>query len=245
MDYNLPWHKRFSAARVGVVVAALVGVLPAGAGAKTGGLPTLPGLSGDPAGWVEGQWVAYKVSAAGQPDRRVQFAVVGKGEWQGQPGAWLEYEMDGAAGMGGAVKVLVVGDVTAPGAVKRMIFQTAGGPAMELPMQPEGAATESRPLGDPAYDATRLTRVKSEEVKTAAGAFKAEVFTYEAGGLRTQMWRSDKVGLTGLVKVQSEGQTIELVGLGADAKSKVTGEPVNLARRMQEALAAQRAAEGK
>jgi hypothetical protein len=178
-----------------------------------------------------GHGAAYEIDSH-DGKKEMDIAVVGKEDYQGQTGYWIEMSFaDARAGMG-AMKTLTVMEPPTPGA-KRMIMQM-NGQAYEFPMnspmmQNRGAA-KSEPT-DVTKSGGQL--VGTESITTPAGTFECQHYrTTDPPG---DVWVSSKVSPWGLVKSQGKDSNMILTRVITDAKTKITGpvKPFDPAAMMQ------------
>jgi hypothetical protein len=168
---------------------------------------------------VIGQGSAYELDSRDGKKQEMEIAVVGKEDYQGQPGFWLEMSFVETHGMG-AMKMLMVMAPPTPGA-KRMIMQM-NGQAYEFPM----AMMQNRPGPKPSggTDITKGgggTLVGTETITVPAGTFECQ--HYKANDPPGDVWVSPKVSPWGLVKSQNKDSGMVLVRVVTDAKDKITG----------------------
>lgn len=199
------------------VLAAFSLAVPAWA--QFGG-PRMPGMNGifHP---VVGEGAAYKIQGRGQSEQTMEFAIVGKEDYQGQTGYWMEMSFpDPRSGGQGAMKMLIVMEGPDPG-TKRMIM-LMNGQAVEFPMNNPmmgGRMSQAAP-----HDITNdksFVDVGTETVTVPAGAFVCH--HYRASDGSGDAWISSKVAPWGIVKSVSKDSSMELLRQITDAKSKITG----------------------
>ncbi|HUJ39059.1 MAG TPA: DUF4412 domain-containing protein [Candidatus Acidoferrales bacterium] len=194
--------------------------------------PRTPGINGvfHP---VVGQGAAYEMKGHDSGVKEMEIAVVGKEDYQGQTGYWLETSFQGSEHGPGAVKMLMVMEGANPGA-KRMIMMM-NGQAYEFPMN--NPMMGSRMAQSAPHDIRTdksIARVGTETITVPAGTFSCE--HYRATDGSSEFWISDKVSPWGLVKSVSKENTMILTRQITDAKSKITGpvKPFNPMEMMQQ-----------
>lgn len=179
--------------------------------------PSAPGLSafiGLPFDPVVGEWAEYRLKRTGETTEKVRIAVVGS--VKEIPGAhWIELEVD-RPDQRLRVKLLTVGNPAEPGALRKIVAELGPGMVMEFPVPPEEPNATPPP-------ATK--RGKPQRIKTAAGTFKAAPLKLPVA----TSWVADEVPIFGLVKGTSNEGTIELLGFGTGAESRITGTPQRMA----------------
>ncbi|HXZ18580.1 MAG TPA: hypothetical protein VEG63_01445 [Candidatus Acidoferrales bacterium] len=205
------------AIKFAAVLAAFSLAVPAWA--QFGG-PRMPGMNGvfHPA---VGEGAAYHIQVRGQSEQTMEYAIVGKEDYQGQTGYWMEMSFnDPRSGGEGAMKMLMVMEGPNPGA-KRMIM-LMNGQAYEFPMNNpmmSGRMAQNSPH-DISNDKS-FTDVGTESVTVPAGTFLCH--HYRASDGSGDAWISAKVSPWGLVKSVNKDSSMELVHQITDAKSKITG----------------------
>jgi hypothetical protein len=163
-----------------------------------------------------GSWATYTVNIKGQPKPfTVKYAVVEKGDKK----VALEIESDTPLGLNLVHMAFAVDHDTYKMTSGRM--QAGSAPAQDLPAEMQKAA-------DIKKGETPGKLIGSEKVTTPAGSFDCKhyqkVLPPEAGGSTFEMWMSDKVTPTGLVKMTEAAHGFQFllsgVGSGATAKLK-------------------------
>ena len=182
---------------------------------------------------VVGQGAAYELKGHDQNMKEMEVAVVGKEDYQGQTGYWLETSFSQSGGGPGAMKMLMVMEGPNPGA-KRMIMMM-NGQAYEFPMNNPmmgGRMAQSAPH-DIRNDKT-ITEVGRETITVPAGTFSCEHYRSSDGA--SEFWISDKVAPWGLVKSVNRDSTIILSRQITNATSKITGpvKPFDPMQMMQQ-----------
>jgi hypothetical protein len=180
---------------------------------------------------VVGAGAAYQTE--GREGKQVmEIAVVGKEDFQGQTGYWLEMAFPDSRGGMGASKMLMVMEGPNPGA-KRMIVQM-NGEAYEFPMNNPMMAGRA-PKGE-SRDLTKsgAQKVGTDTITTPAGTFECE--HYRTTDPPSDVWVSQKVSPWGLVKSQGKDSSMLLTRLITDAKTKITGpvKPFDPMQMMQQ-----------
>ena len=151
----------------------------------------------------------------------MEMAVVGKEDFQGQTGYWIEMNFpDPRSGAGMTMKTLLVMEGPEPGA-KRMIM-LMNGQAYEFPMNNPmmagrmGQSTPHDISKDKSY-----ADLGTDTVTVPAGTFVCQ--HYRAADGSSEVWISDKVAPWGLIKSNGKGFSMSLVRQITDAKSRITG----------------------
>jgi hypothetical protein len=178
-----------------------------------------PGISGvfHPA---VGEGAAYQMQGHDRATQEMEIAVVGKEDYQGQTGYWLETSFQDPRGGTGAMKTLMVMAGPNPGA-KRMIMMM-NGQAYEFPMNSPmmgGRMAQSAPH-DIRNDKS-IVRVGTDTITVPAGTFSCE--HYRSTDSSSDFWISEKVSPWGLVKSVSKDNSMVLVRQISGATTKITG----------------------
>jgi len=212
------------------VLAALCLAVPVWA--QFGG-PRMPAMNGifHP---VVGEGVAYHIQGSGLTEQTMEYAIVGKEDYQGQTGYWMEMSSkDPRSGGEGVIKMLMVMEGS-NSAAKRMIM-LMNGQAYEFPMNNPmmgGRMAQNAPH-DISNDKS-FVDVGTESVTVPAGTFLCH--HYRASDGSSDAWISTKVSPWGIVKSVSKVSSMELVRQFNDAKSKITGpvKPFDPMQMMQQ-----------
>lgn len=203
--------------RIGVALATLALALPVGAQFGMGRGPSMKGVFHP----VVGEGAVYQMQGGrGGGPSEMQIAVVGKEDFQGQTGYWLEMSFGEMQGGMGAAKSLYVMEGPNPG-VKRMIMMM-NGQAYEFPMNSPmmaGRAQHSQ-SSDLRNDKT-MVDVGKETITVPAGTFVCE--HYKANDGSYEGWVTDKISPWGLVKSTGKDYSMVLTRVITDAKTKITG----------------------
>src|SRR5690606_26168980 len=75
---------------------------------------------------------------------------------------------------------------------------------------------------------------KRVQVETPAGTYEAHHIRFGDGDRAVQIWTSERVPITGRVRVQTPTFTMELVGTGGGAETRITRKPARLHRSLLE-----------
>ena len=168
---------------------------------------------------VVGQGAAYQMQDRNGSPQTMEFAVVGKEDFQGQTGYWIELSFqDSRRGGEMVMKTLQVMEGPNPGP-KRMIT-LMNGQAYEFPMNSPmmaGRMGQNAPhdiTGDKSF-----TDLGTETITVPAGTFVCHHYKSADG----DAWVTDKISPWGLVKSVSKDSSMVLVRQITDAKTKITG----------------------
>ena len=220
------------AAKCAAVLAVLILAVPAGA--QFGG-PRMPGMNGifNP---VVGQGAEYQMQSHGEGSQTMGVAVVGKEDFQGQTGYWLEMTFQDPRGGAMVMKMLMVMEGPNPGP-KRMIM-LMNGQAYEFPMNnPMMAGQMAKSAPHDIRNDKSWVRVGTETITVPAGTFSCE--HYRAADGSSEGWFSDKISPWGLVKSVGKDNNMVLVRQVTDAKTKITGpvkpfDPMQMMQQQQQ-----------
>jgi hypothetical protein len=166
---------------------------------------------------VAGSSALYAMDVEGDETSKgtLEVGVLKKERVNGKDAFWIEYTKR-SHGRQWVMKMLVTGDASNSQTL-RWIFQMAGHPPMEMPME-----TASRE-----FIATSAEDLGRESVSVPAGTFACEHYRVTNGSDDT--WLSEKVVLWGIVKERStyKGRpcTMTLLRTSTGAKDKVIGAP--------------------
>jgi len=205
------------AAKCAAVVAALGLAVPVWAQFGMGRAPSMKGIFHP----VVGEGAAYQIQGGRESGpNQMEIAVVGKEDYQGLSGYWLEMSFGDMRGGMGAMKSLYVMEGPNPG-VKRMIMMM-NGQAYEFPMNNPmmGGRMPKPEAGDIRNDKSAVD-VGKETITVPAGTFSCE--HYKASDGSYDLWISEKVSPWGMVKMVGKDSTMVLTRQISDAKTKITG----------------------
>ena len=211
------------------LVAALCLAVPVWA--QFGG-PRMPGMNGifHP---VVGEGAAYDMQGRGEGPKTMEISVVGKEDFQGQTGYWLETSFQEQRGGLMVMKMLMVMEPPNPGA-KRMIMLMQG-QAYEFPMNsPMMGGQMSKSAPHDIRNDKSIVRVGTETITVPAGTFSCE--HYRASDGSSDIWVSDKVAPWGIVKTVGKDSNMVLARQITGATTKITGpvKPFDPTQMMQQ-----------
>jgi hypothetical protein len=108
------------------------------------------------------------------------------------------------------------------GEIKEMVMQAEGQPAMRMPETMMGMMRGRMPRATQLSEAScaRMIKVGDESITVAAGTFQTTHWRDSTGG--TDVWVSPRVPF-GTVKVVSGENSMELIGSGTGATTRITG----------------------
>jgi hypothetical protein len=168
-----------------------------------------------------GIWVEYSLlmSQNGQHFTLRLAALDQEGE-----GQWFEQVLTDSHQLAFVTKVFlrsVKGEAPRP---TKIIIQPPGQQPLLLPqtVMPSAAVPLQRSARLPAKPLAQPI------IHLQAGTFATKLYREIEGGKVTQLWFSAKLPGWSLVKLQSPGFTLELAAYGAEARSQIHGEPVEV-----------------
>jgi hypothetical protein len=206
-----------------VWVCAAVILLCAGiAAAQMGGMMGGGGASAMRGIWnpTVGAGAEYQMQSTGKQGgpSTLGIAVVGKEDYNGATGYWLEMTMkDPRSGGTMYMKMLMVMTNGNMQPVK-MIIQAPGQQPMEMPIQ----MMANRAQPQPADISKQGKDMGSETVTVPAGTFSCEHYQSAEGD---DVWVSSKISPWGLVKMNGKTSSMVLEKVVTDAKDMITGTP--------------------
>ena len=219
--------------RAGILLGVVVMLAAVPLFAQRGGMgmgmmpPEMSGL------WnpVVGSGATYEMVGKDGKHQTLSIAIVGKEDFEGKSGYWLEFLINGDDGQQTVMQRLMVKD-GATMSVPKMIFQGGGRGPMLISgqmmgmMAARGGAAPPTPRADVREGAES---VGAESVTTAAGKFDTMHFKTKEG---SNVWISPNAGPWGIVKSTSPDTSITLMKVVTDAKSHVVGTPVPIESMM-------------
>ncbi len=159
-----------------------------------------------------GGWAEYRTARG---DMRLAYLA------KESAGERLEIAASGQRGRM-VMQMVVPGFPYEMGEVKEMVMQMEGQPAMRMPESMLGMMRGRMPRATELSEAScaRMTKVGDESITVAAGTFQTTHWRDAEGG--TDVWVSPRVPF-GAVKVVHPEGTMELIGHGTGATSRISG----------------------
>lgn len=198
------------------LVVAL-GVIPAHAQGIVGDV-----LSGKLVNPKVGQWAWYElVDSRTNESYLIRQAVVGKEKVDRRTGHWVEVEVAPKVGYGTVYKMLLTGPASDAKNVHRILVKQGEDMAREIPVRQTGDE-----LSQPRAERKSLGQ---DRVKTKAGDIDTEHFSMSQDGQTTEVWLSDDVPPTGIVRMVSPDGELVLreFGVGGE-EGKTRIEPKDI-----------------
>jgi hypothetical protein len=122
------------------------------------------------------------------------------------------------------MKELVVMNGTQPD-IKRLIMQSPGQQAMEMPASMMGMMKQHIPSGGDASSNGLGEKIGTESITVPAGTFECDHYQTQQDGSTVDLWVSTKVSPYGVVKMVSKDATMILQKVLANETSHIQGEP--------------------
>jgi hypothetical protein len=204
-----------------MVVMLAVAALALPLAAQMGMGPQVPNLSGI---WrpVVGSGSTYEITRDGNKTN-MDFAVLGKEDFAGKTGYWVEMSMTYPKGGGDMlIKILETVDGNSI-TYSRWVMQMPGQQPMEMdPNMMNMGGRKTYESQDTDFR-NKAELVGTESISVPAGTFSCEHYRMKDGS--GDAWISDKVSPWSLVKMQDKLRTMVLVKVTTDAKDRITGTP--------------------
>jgi hypothetical protein len=195
----------------------------------------MPGMNGifHPA---IGEGAVYDMQGREQGMKNLEIAVVGKEDYQGQPGYWLETSFEDQRGGAMVMKMLMVMEGPNPGAKRAIMLMN--GQAYEFPMNnPMMGGQMAKSAPHDLRNDKSFVRVGTETITVPAGTFSCE--HYRASDGSSEAWVSEKVSPWGIVKSVSKDTTMVLARQVTGATTKISGpvkpfDPMQMMQQQQQ-----------
>lgn len=186
-------------------------------------LPTLSTTTGKVL--KPGTWVRYSLySRRTKKTVKVRMAAL-KYEGKAQ---WFEISLTDPRRRTIVIRSLVLGTLAAPKKILQAVVQPPGQRALLLP---ESMARDQMPSFT-AGPGPQARYVATEQIKVAAGTFKAKKYRRMYKGKETWAWFSSSVKGWPMVKVVNQRLIMELVDHGTNARTQVRGKPVKMSKEI-------------
>ncbi len=170
---------------------------------------------------VVGSGSAYQMENKREGKRDIEIAVVGAETSEGKPGHWLEMTTNDPSGGQVVMRTLMAMDGKELRTL-RMVFQQGNDEPMEMSMQMMGMmGQQQKPQKSDFRE--EAERVGIETITTPAGTFECE--HWRSKDKSSDFWVSEKVAPWGLVKMTSKDESMTLVRVISNAKTKIRGTP--------------------
>ncbi len=168
-----------------------------------------------------GSGAVYQMESKREGKREMEIAIVGAETSEGKPGHWFEMAFKDP-NEGQMVIRQLIAQSGKQMQILRMVFQQGGEEPMEMSMEMMGMmGGQQRPQkSDIREDAER---VGVESVTVPGGTFECE--HWRSKDKASDFWISDKVAPYGLVKMVSKDESMTLMRVITNAKTKIRGVP--------------------
>jgi hypothetical protein len=200
------------------------------------GMGSMPSFNGVWSPVVGGGSVYEMVNKKDSSKSSMEISVVSKDTVEGKDGFWLEMQMTTSDGKQVVMQEFMVKD-GAQVNVTKMVIQIPGrGPMMMSPqtmgaMGGRGGGGMAPPTNSAADVRSTSTIVGNESVTTPAGTFDCSHWRSADG--TSEAWISAKAIPWALVKATGPNSSMVLIKTVTDAKSHITGTPVNMEDMMR------------
>jgi hypothetical protein len=186
-----------------------------------------PGMKSPKIPWlfqpVIGTGTVYEMTTAGAPKSMMTYALVGKEDFEGQEAWWLEMRFDPGEGGEMVMKQLAVIPPKGLPEPKRMIIQSGGMPAQEMP--PEMVSSIGQRVRAEADKEGLGEKIETETITVPAGSFECEHYRMTKGAWKADIWFSRDVRPNGLVRMVSTDAQMSLVKVLTNETSHIKGTP--------------------
>jgi hypothetical protein len=186
-----------------------------------------------------GSWCEYNLQTEDADNSgKMKISLVGSEECDGQDCHWIEIEINSEEGDRIIFKYLVKGRISeGKESYFSMIMKSNDDPAWEFEIDSEEMKDipeeeyemdfkEYKDLPD-LYDSPEMT-ITEETIKVPAGKFECHRITYidTSGNERMDIWVTEDIPVTGIVKLKSSDTEMELLKYGwKGAKTAITEKP--------------------
>jgi uncharacterized protein DUF3108 len=170
---------------------------------------------------VVGSGAAYQMENKREGKREIEIAIVAAETAAGKPGHWMEMSFkDPKSGQMVMRQMMALEGKEMK--VLRMVFQQGDEEPIEMPMQMMAmmGGQQRQQKSDVRSDAEK---VGTESITTPAGTFECE--HWRSKDKSSDYWVSEKISPWGLVKMTSPDESMVLVRVVTNAKTKIRGTP--------------------
>jgi hypothetical protein len=171
---------------------------------------------------VVGSGAVYQMENKREGKREMEMTIVGAETFEGKPGHWFEMAFKDP-NEGQMVVRQLIAQTGKQMQILRMVFQQGSDEPMEMSMEMMGmmGGQQQRPQKSDIRD--EAERVGVESVTVPGGTFECE--HWRSKDKTSDFWISDKVAPYGLVKMISKDETMTLLRVITNAKTKIRGTP--------------------
>ncbi len=174
-----------------------------------------------------GAWSEYRVVGEEKDTVLFKYALTGKEKYEEVDCYWYEFQMT-EEDEKNVVKMLVSGDPSLQGNLKRLIVKNGDDPAVEIPVavmeaqddeaEPEGEEVKSEP--------EKPKEMGVETIETPAGKLKCSHLRIKSKEDQVDLWVHEKIPFFNLARMTQKGSSMEVIGYGdSGAKTAITEEP--------------------
>ena len=157
-----------------------------------------------------GQWVLYRVlDMSTSRQLTVRQSIVGKKMVAGRDAYWIETDIMSRDGGRIIRKVLIAIDPTGPDSILEIVEKAGSAPAQKVPVPEQPADSETR-----AGQKFAVEDIGEETLTTPAGSIRTRHVRVSSADGSRDVWTSDDIGLSGMVKRVSSAGEMELISYG-------------------------------
>jgi len=173
---------------------------------------------------VVGSGAVYQTENQREGKREMEMTIVGAETSEGKPGHWLEMSFKGPDG-GQMVMRQLMALNNKQMQVLRMVFQQGEDEPLEMSMEMMGMMGQMGQQRKPETADIReeAERVGVESVTVPGGTFECE--HWRSKDKSQDFWISNKVAPLGIVKMISKDESMTLLRVVTNAKTKIRGTP--------------------
>jgi hypothetical protein len=173
---------------------------------------------------VVGTGAVYQMENQREGKREMEMTIVGAETSEGKPGHWLEMAFK-APNEGQMVVRQLMALNNKQMQILRMVFQQGNEEPIEMSMEMMGMMGQlgQQPKPQNADIREDAERVGVESVTVPGGTFECE--HWRSKDKSSDFWISDKVAPYGLVKMISKDESMTLLRVITNAKTKIRGTP--------------------
>jgi hypothetical protein len=177
-----------------------------------------------------GAWSEYRVVGEDKDTVLFKYALTGKEKCDEVDCYWYEFQVT-EKDEKNIVKMLVSGDPSLTGNLKRLIVKNGDDPAVEIPVATmEAHDDEGEPESEEASaKPEKPAEVGVETIETPAGKLKCKHLRVKTEEDQVDLWVSEKIPFFNLAKMNQKDSSMEVIGYGdSGAKTGITEEPQKL-----------------
>ena len=172
-----------------------------------------------------GQWVLYRVlDASTSQQLTVRQSIVGKKPVAGEDAYWVETDIMSRAGGRIIRKALIAVDPAGPDRILEIVEKAGSAPAQKVLVPEQPADSETAARQKPA-----VKEIGEETLTTPAGEILTRHVRVTSSEGSRDVWTSDEIGLSGMVRRVSSTGEMELISYGkTGATSAIIDQPLEI-----------------